>query len=68
MTDGVFLSAAQVRRRYGDVSDMTLWRWQNHPTMDFPTPTYFGRLRFWRIADLEAWEAQQPGAQPREVA
>ena len=25
--DEVYLTAAQVRRRYGTISDMTLWRW-----------------------------------------
>jgi hypothetical protein len=22
----------------------------------FPKPVYIGKLRFWRLADLEAWE------------
>ena len=61
-----FLGATQVRRRYGDMSDMTLWRWLNNPEMGFPRPYYFGRLRFWRRSDLEAWEAMQLGARQRD--
>lgn len=27
--------------------------------MNFPRPVLLGRMRFWRVADLEAWEAAQ---------
>jgi predicted DNA-binding transcriptional regulator AlpA len=50
----VFLSAAQVRERYG-VSFMWIERrLADHP--DFPRPLYIGRRRFWKLASLEAWE------------
>jgi hypothetical protein len=51
----VFISVQQLRARYGSVSLM--WvnrRLKNDPK--FPKPQYFGRLRFWKIADLEAYE------------
>lgn len=54
-----FLPARKVWERYG-VTSMTLHRWQNDERMNFPTPHYFGRLRFWKISDLEEWEAEQP--------
>jgi hypothetical protein len=51
----VFASVAQVRARYGGVSHMWAERHiQDDP--DFPRPTYFGRLRFFKIAELEAYE------------
>lgn len=62
-----FLSAAQVRRRYGDVSDMTLNRWLLDERMAFPRPLYFQRMRYWSEEDLEAWErtrAQRPRPSP----
>jgi predicted DNA-binding transcriptional regulator AlpA len=71
-----FLPARAVWERYG-VSDMTLWRWLRDPSMAFPQPTYFGRLRFWRIGDLERWErmmrtrspaAKNPAAEVERVA
>jgi predicted DNA-binding transcriptional regulator AlpA len=52
----IFLTSAQVRGRYGAISAMALWRWLRDPRMDFPQPIYFGRLRFWRVNDLEEWE------------
>ena len=29
---------------------------------DFPKPVYFGRFRYWKLADLVAWERRQPVA------
>ncbi|TVQ52099.1 MAG: transcriptional regulator [Rhodobacteraceae bacterium] len=58
-----WVSARAVRQRYGGeqpISDMTLHRWLNNPAMNFPRPTYFGRFRFWRLDEIEAWERDRP--------
>ena len=57
---GIYLTAKQVCARYGGVTPMTLARWLNDPQMDFPRPRYFGRLRFFRLDELEAWERDRP--------
>ncbi|RWF71884.1 AlpA family transcriptional regulator [Mesorhizobium sp.] len=51
-----FLQARQVRERY-NVSDMTIWRWLRD--LEFPQPVYISRYRYWRLSDIEAWEARQ---------
>ena len=56
-----FLTSTQVAARYGSVSQMTIWRWLRDKERNFPQPIYLGRRRFWRLADLEAWEAEQAG-------
>lgn len=56
-----YLPARHVRKRYR-VSDMTIWRWLRDEQMGFPQPVYLGRCRYWRIADIEAWEASQAAA------
>ena len=48
--------AADVRARYGNVSDMWLHRRLNNPASGFPKPIYLGRQRYWRLADLIEWE------------
>jgi hypothetical protein len=53
----LFLKARQVRARYGDVSHMWLVRRQKDA--GFPAPTFFGGIRFWKLSDLERWEADQ---------
>jgi hypothetical protein len=51
-----YLSARDVRRRYGDRSDTSLWRWVRDPNLQFPKPIYIQKFRYWRLADLIAWE------------
>lgn len=56
-----FLTAKQTRLRYGDVSDMWLWR-RLHDDSGFPQPTIINKRRFWRVSDLLAWERSQQEA------
>jgi predicted DNA-binding transcriptional regulator AlpA len=56
------LPATPTRKRYG-VSDMTLWRWENDPALGFPKPIRINGRRYWRIADLQAFEARQASKQ-----
>jgi predicted DNA-binding transcriptional regulator AlpA len=51
-----YLGSRAVRRRYGDISDMSLWRWLHDEKLNFPKPTIIQKRRYWRIAELEAWE------------
>ena len=61
----IYISAPQVCDRYGGVSHMWLERkLKNDP--DFPHPKYFGRLRFWKIDELEAYERSAAAA--RQIA
>lgn len=48
-----FLPSRDVRARYG-VSDMALFRWMRDS--EFPQPARFNKRRYWREADLIAWE------------
>ncbi|MBW5439253.1 hypothetical protein FXB41_32145 [Bradyrhizobium canariense] len=53
--DAVWLSTNQVLARYGDRSQMWLWR-KVELDPHFPKPIKFGRLNFFRLAALEAYE------------
>lgn len=52
-----FIPARLTAARYA-VTIRTLDRWLADPTVGLPRPVYLGRLRFWRVADLAAWEAE----------
>jgi predicted DNA-binding transcriptional regulator AlpA len=54
------ISAADVRTMFGDVTDMTIWRWLKDPDLKFPKPIYVMRRRFWRLAELTDWIDNQP--------
>lgn len=51
-----FLTGPQVQRRY-QRSHVSIWRWRHDPELGFPKPIRINRLLYWRLADLEAWEA-----------
>jgi predicted DNA-binding transcriptional regulator AlpA len=59
--DKTFLPAGQVRARYG-VSDMSLWRWLRDEALLFPSPIRIHNRRYWKLAELEAWEAAREAA------
>ena len=66
MPNDEFLTARQLRKRYGNRSHMWVAR-RLKDDPDFPRPYYFGQLRFFKLSDLEAWERQQ-AAKSREAA
>ena len=49
------LTAALVKRRYGNCSDMWLWR-RLHDLSGFPQPLSICGRRFWKLSALVAWE------------
>lgn len=51
-----FLTGPQVQARY-QKSHVTIWRWARDPHLAFPAPMQINRLNYWRLSDLEAWEA-----------
>ena len=56
--DGLFWTAAH-RRRYGNVSAMTLHRWLGDLHLIFVDRIYIGNRRFWRLSDLEEFERRR---------
>ena len=46
------------------ISAMTFWRWERDEKLSLPSPVYFGKNKYFILADLEAWETEAP---PLEV-
>jgi len=59
-----YLTARQVRQRYGGAS--STWIKRRLANDSFPVPVYLAGSRFWRIIDLIAWDAAQVAAPKRE--
>lgn len=57
--DDPYLTAKQVRLRYGGISDMSLWRWLADPDLEFPQPERIRKRRYWRASRLDAWDAKR---------
>jgi hypothetical protein len=54
-TADLLLTALQVRLRYGDVSDMWLFRMVRDDP-NFPRPLMIRHKRYWRLQELLAYE------------
>ena len=54
-----FLTAGQVRERFGGISDMTLWRWLHDDSLAFPKPMVVNRRRLFREGDIDRWAAER---------
>jgi predicted DNA-binding transcriptional regulator AlpA len=63
-----YLTAAQVKRRYGDVSDMWLWRrFKNDPHFPKPLRHTNGGPRIWDEAELDAYDETLKQERPVEA-
>lgn len=57
----VYLTARQLQKRYGGRSHMWIER-RLAADPDFPRPIYVGRLRFWRLDQIEEYERARVAA------
>ncbi len=66
--DDRLVSAAELRKTFGSVSHMAIWRWLRLPRDPLPPPAAIisGR-RFWRRSEIESWLARRRPA-PRAGA
>jgi len=53
-----FLRGAKVQQRY-DTSRFTILRWMKDEAVRFPKPIIINRQNFWRLSDLQDWDAKQ---------
>ena len=53
-----YLTAKQVRFRFGGISTMSLWRWSKDQKLGFPRPLIINRRRFFRLDEIEAFEGR----------
>lgn len=60
------LTSREVRGMFGGVSDMSLWRWLQDSEMGFPKPLIMRRRRYWRQADILAFQQRQMKPQAAE--
>jgi predicted DNA-binding transcriptional regulator AlpA len=51
----------EVRKRYGGISEMTLWRWDHDPALNFPKPVRIRNRKYRRLRELHAWEVKRAG-------
>jgi predicted DNA-binding transcriptional regulator AlpA len=68
INETVWVSATSVRRRYDNISATTLWRWEVDSELGFPKPMQVGSRKYYRLSDLEAWEAARAASRSLAAA
>jgi hypothetical protein len=48
-----------LRARFGNISEMTLWRWERDPRLAFPQALIINGRRYYDLAEIEEWERAQ---------
>jgi predicted DNA-binding transcriptional regulator AlpA len=48
----------QVRREFGNITPMTLWRWETNPRLGFPKKIKIGDRNFRLRSEVEAYKQQ----------
>ncbi len=56
MTERMLLDVRELSQRLG-VSQRAIWSWVERG--EFPAPIELGRLRRWRLQDIERWLAEK---------
>lgn len=65
LTSQEILNSRTLTSRYG-VTLRTIDRWLERAGLEFPQPCLVvGKRRYWRLADIEAWETSQAAAAAR---
>lgn len=55
----IMLGLRELRARNNSYNRSNIYRWLNDPASDFPTPVKIGARTFFRLVDIEAFEARQ---------
>ncbi|MBP2538133.1 putative DNA-binding transcriptional regulator AlpA [Agrobacterium tumefaciens] len=62
MTAKNLLNSRQLKDRLGGITDMTLWRWQRRPELEFPKPLVIARRKYWDASAIDAFLERQRSA------
>ncbi len=55
-TGETYITAPQLRARFGGRSDVWLWRLLRDARANFPRPVKVRSYRYFRLSEIEAWE------------
>jgi hypothetical protein len=65
LSEKKYLTEKQVKARYGNVTAMTIWRWERNEELGFPKAIYIQGRKYRSLEQLEAWERNRASASGR---
>lgn len=60
----LYITSKAVRAKCGNVSDMTLWRWEQNAAMAFPRAAYINNRKYYVESEIDAWLAARTKVAP----
>ena len=67
-TGETYITAPQLRTRFGGRSDVWLWRLLKDERANFPKPLIVRSQRYFSLSELEAWEASNRATGKQEAS
>jgi predicted DNA-binding transcriptional regulator AlpA len=55
-TSKQYILRRALRVRFGNISEMTLWRWERDAKLGLPKPISINGRKYYDISEVEAWE------------
>ena len=63
-----YISRRKLRSRFGEISEMTIWRWERDEKLGFPKALTINGRRYYDIAEIEGWEHKRAAQAPVNCA
>jgi hypothetical protein len=60
-----YITQKHLKARYGDVTDMTIWRWEHDAKLGFPKAIFINGRKYFLLEEVEAWERERASASGR---
>jgi predicted DNA-binding transcriptional regulator AlpA len=60
---GERITPKQLRERFGNISEMTLWRWARDEAFELPKPLIINRRKYYSLTEIEEWERRRSTSQ-----
>jgi predicted DNA-binding transcriptional regulator AlpA len=57
-----YIIRRKLRARFGDISEMTLWRWEHDEKLAFPKALTINGRKYYDLTEIEAWERKRATA------
>jgi predicted DNA-binding transcriptional regulator AlpA len=58
-TERQYIIRRKLRARFGDISEMTLWRWEHDQKLNFPAPLRINGRKYYDLREIEDWERRR---------
>jgi len=62
------ITSKALRERYGNISEMTLWRWERDPNLGLPKPQVINKRKYYDLDEIEAWERKRAAGSSSNAA